>query len=416
MRKTLPRHARSSAFWAPADQVLSSITGFVVMVVGAHVASADALGFLATIVILQGVGLGLQRAALGDSYVMLVGAQAEDETRAFRSLVPWTLGLGCLCAITIALSATVAFPSFWLLATLFAVTQPFLMIQDLVRYVLLARGSARSAFVLDLLWVLTMGGILGGVAGLGELSVRAIITANLIGCSLSATWGMASYSRSLPAGARHGRAAVAGRAATLAGEYAVGAGFTQLATLFVGVLIGAASLGAFRLAVALVGPLVTVLAVLRVPLMGRYAQIRDMSRRVKAALRLGVVLASVVLASGLVVGSLGEPIFRPLAPKAVGDLATLIMLAGLAEGARLFWLPVADLLRAYGRPREILQRRAWATVILCMGMTLGAARWGAAGALLGLAFGQALTLVSYLRAGRNLVRRHDVDRVGSVTG
>ena len=379
--------------WGVADQGMSSLTNFVVVIAVARTLGAEQLGAFSLAYVTYGFALNASRGLATDPLMVRFGG---GEVPAWRRAVASSSGTAAVVGLTIgaAMLAVAAFlPSG--LGGPFAglgLTLPGLLIQDSWRYAFFALGRGGHAFLNDLLW--------------GVLLVPALVVARVTGhasaFSFMLVWGLIAcvaaaigmvQTRIIPRPLQVGhwlsqhrdlayRYAAEGVSSTIAG---------QLRTYGVGLILGLAAVGYLQAANTLMGPYSIILlgtTAVVVPEVGRILR-RSPDHLLRACLLVAAALAAIGMVMGglllvLLFGGLGQlllgDIWGPTSP------LVAIVLVGMLGGS-LQAGAVAGL-HALGAARESLRAMLLVSAVYLGCALAGAAAWGTVGA----AWGQAAAM------------------------
>lgn len=327
--------------WAFVSIGASSALTLVLTVVSARGGGAQMLGEFAACLSAYLVGAAVCRALVPD--VAIVTARSDDVSRELRAREGATIiVVGAtlpLMSLIVGLQAQTPFWTTLLLALL--MTGPVL--QDSVRFLLIARDSYRVAAVADLLALVLLSVILGAPILFG----RSISLSLVVFVWSAVTFGAAVWvllrSREFPS--------VRGGASFLVRNRRLGAGFltdsgltmvgSQTVLSIISALAGVPALGAWRAAQSAMGPFGTLFQAIQ-PLAIRQASVSGAARRtlVQLALASAALGATAALASHLlttILAPLGGAVFS----QAWGDVQAVIVPATVyLVGSWLTLVPV----------------------------------------------------------------------------
>ena len=163
------------------DQGLSSLTNLLVSLFAAHLLGLESFGVVSVAMTTYFVCVGIGRAVVGDP-LLLTKAEAQDVV---GRAVSAAFALGVLFTLCSWVAWSVAGGSELMGALLvLGVGLPFLLLQDIARYIAFWRGSPWSAAANDLLWLV---GALGSLA----LIPRAATSASTVLACWVASGGVA---------------------------------------------------------------------------------------------------------------------------------------------------------------------------------------------------------------------------------
>jgi hypothetical protein len=149
------------------DQGLSSLTNLLVSLFAAHLLGLESFGVVSVAMTTYFVCVGIGRAVVGDP-LLLTKAEAQDVV---GRAVSAAFALGVLFTLCSWVAWSVAGGSELMGALLvLGVGLPFLLLQDIARYIAFWRGSPWSAAANDLLWLV---GALGSLALLPRAATSA---------------------------------------------------------------------------------------------------------------------------------------------------------------------------------------------------------------------------------------------------
>lgn len=392
--------------WGAADQAVSSLTNFALAVLVARSVGPRSFGAFALVMSAYALALGAARAVVGEP--LGIRHSSSSVTRS-RSLIADATGaallLGALCGAALLPVSAVVPDGLRLPFLVLAVALPGLVLQDAWRYVFVAAGEPRRAFVNDVVWAVAQLGTIGWLVGTGDPGEVALL----------AVWGASATVAAL-VGCRQARVvprpAGAGRWLRrhrdlwprLGMEFGAMTGAWQLVMFLAGAVAGLVALGSIRAAQTLFGPLN--LAFLTVPLVA----VPELSRqRAKGGSVLG---ASAVVGGGLCLLALAGGVLLAAMPVGLGrDL-----LGSSFESGHALLLPMTLLLastgvnigaivglRCMGAADRSLRTRLVTAPVLVVSGAVGAVVGGAFGAAAALALANWFAAVLWWR---QLVRVH----------
>ncbi|HEY6530856.1 MAG TPA: hypothetical protein VIY72_01035 [Acidimicrobiales bacterium] len=423
------------AGWGFADQAMSSLSNFGVGLVAARASTAEEFGAFSIAFATSVLGVGISRALVGEVYSVrysgggptisaasgldpdsgpdpdglgelleaeseMQGLDASDGAGAPESeerypQVAGTLGialvLGLLAGLACAMAALVASGSLRGALFVLAVGMPFLVVQDVTRFVCITRRDAFGATVSDTVWVV---GFVAAIAVLhvtqgGFPSANGAMGAWVVGAAFGALAGCVRL-HALPRlvrGLDFGRVIWRQSTRYFLDWLALGA-TVQLAYYVLGFTAGLAVVGEYRAAMLLAGPLNIVLmgaVMLLVPELTRYRR-RTGDRLLKLTVAISVVLIAISVAWIGIVAVLPDTVLVKLLGDAASSAQPLLPYV-------LLWLVTAVLaqgplvsLRATGDVRRGTRASIPAAPFQLFALAIGAAVIGGAeGALVGAA-------------------------------
>ena len=178
------------ASWGLADQALSSLSNLAVGVVVARSSTVADFGVYALAFGGYTIALNVSRAIATEPLaVRYSGERSPDWQRAVRASTATALLAGFLALLVgLAIAAFPGVPSRGVLIA-FAVTMPGLLLQDAWRWAFFVVGEGRRAFVNDLIWLLAMLAIFGGLYLTDTLSATTLTFAWGLGAVIAAVAG-----------------------------------------------------------------------------------------------------------------------------------------------------------------------------------------------------------------------------------
>jgi O-antigen/teichoic acid export membrane protein len=416
-RARQPTRLRSSVGsfgWGLADQMLSSVTNFLLGLLVAREVGPGEFGAFGLAYATYTLALGAGRTLASEPLLVRFSAGSNEQ---WRSAVAGAAGTSLvLGAIVGTLSLLVAAGVDEPLRSAFAllgIALPGLLVQDVWRFSFFARGRGAQAFWNDFVWAVVLFPGAALLLSSGKGSMRALMAVWAVAGLAAAAVGVAQ-TRVVPRPDRflwwlREQRDLAFR---FFGEFVVSSGATQLSLFLIGAVATLADVGRLRAGQMLLGPLnilflgaglVAVAETAR--LLAESPRKMDQAvRMVSALLTLGTVTwAAVAL---LLPAAIGEAV---MGRNWVGGRALLLPLAIGATGHALASGPMSGL-RALAAARSSLRARMFDAVFtLALGVT-GAAVAGARGAAWGYA------IAGCLRVPNWLWHFHEARRSYSATG
>jgi O-antigen/teichoic acid export membrane protein len=399
------------ASWGLADQALSSLSNLAVGVVVARSSTVADFGVYALAFGGYTIALNVSRAMATEPLaVRYSGERSPEWQRAVRASTATALLAGFLALLVgLAIAAFPGVPSRGVLVA-FAVTMPGLLLQDAWRWAFFVVGEGRRAFVNDLIWLLAMLAIFGGL----------YLTDTASAFTLTFAWGLGAV---IAAVAGRFQAGVAPRRQLIrewvrrnwdltpkyVGEMLAVSGTIQVYMLGITAAAGLAATAGIRGAQVLLGPVNVLnqgIRMISVPEAAR--ALRHSYRRlwlVGLAISLGVGAGA--LAWGAVFLLLPPVVGRQLLGPGVWTqahevLVPVILLQALgASNAGAF-----AILRALTAATRGLRVRLISSVILITCGITGAFLWGAKGAAWGLAAASSITLLLWWNEAHRAIAAH----------
>jgi O-antigen/teichoic acid export membrane protein len=400
------RSARARAAWAILDQMLSSAGNFALAVVVARRVGASEFGVFAIGFTIYALALGVSRALSTDPLVVrfsdrpLAGQREEAGTAAATAIL-----FGACLGASLVVAAFVVGPPLRPSLLAFGLGLPFLLWQDSYRYQFVASRRPHLAALNDLVWLLSLGGLLAIMVLEGASTAAPYVAAWSAGAACAAVVGMA-HARMWPRirGVLQWVHTHADLNARFAIEFLMITGAPQVVLLAVAVVDGYADAGGLRGAIVLLGPVIllaTGVVIATVP-DGVRLKDRDPARLQRVVCLAAASLSIVVVAWSAVISQLpdrvGEAVLGdtwPLAREITFPLGLAV--AGTAASAGL-----AAGLRSLAAARQSLRATAPAVLLLVAGGIVGGVWAGGVGAARGMVvpawIGTGLYLRQFLRA------------------
>jgi O-antigen/teichoic acid export membrane protein len=374
--------------WGLADQAVSSLTNFAVSLYVAHTLGPAQLGAFSLAYVTYSFVLNASRGLATDPLlVRFSGAELPAWRRAVTSCTGTALGVGLLAGLGMLGAAALLHGTSRIAFLAIGLTMPGLMLQDSWRYAFFALGRGGHAFLNDMIWALVM------VPGLFYLRVSG--TENVFWFIL--VWGSAA---TVAAGVGPLQARVVPRLADawkwvsehrdLAFRYLTvntsNSGSAQLSAYGLGALAGLAAVGYVQAANLLMGPFLVVLMGISLVTVPEAARVLRNSPRhlwlFCLLLSCGIAVAALAWSGAILVllpRGLGHLLLRSLWHKTyplVVPLTIAIMAQCFVDGA-------AAGLRALGSAGRNVRAQLIQSATFVVFALLGAARYGALGAVAG---------------------------------
>ena len=399
------------ASWGLADQALSSLSNLAVGVVVARSSTVADFGVYALAFGGYTIALNVSRAVSTEPLaVRHSGARTPDWERAVRASTATALLAGFLAMlVTLAIAAFPGVPSKGVLIA-FAVTMPGLLLQDAWRWAFFVVGEGQKALVNDLIWLLAMLAIFGGLYFTDTASAP----------SLTFAWGLGAM---IAAIAGRFQAGVSPRRQLIrewvrrnwdlspkyVGEMLAVSGTIQVYMLGITAAAGLAATAGIRGAQVLLGPVNVLNQGIRM------ISVPEAARALRHSYR-RLWLVGLAISFGVGAGALAWGAIFLLLPPFVGRellgpgvwnqahevLIPVILLQALgASNAGAF-----AILRALTAATRGLRVRLISSVILIICGVGGAFLWGAKGAAWGLATASFITLLLWWIQAHRAITAH----------
>jgi O-antigen/teichoic acid export membrane protein len=390
------------------DQGTYSLSNFSLFVLAAHMLSPRDFGLLSACVTVGLIALGCARAIGGEALAIRWGGAAPEEfVRAARGAVTASLGVASIITALAAIFLALIWQAPGIAAAILPAI-PSAILQDSLRYVLLADGRPRTVVYSDMLMlVLQLGAfailVFSGLAKSPEAILLAWCTAALISALAAMAITRAFFSLS---DLRRWLSAVLDLAPKLMLDFAIHSGAGQISLLAVSAFLGVVEFGYLRLAYLALGPLnILILSMVAtgLPLAARTGrQSAERLRHLTAALS-WLAGGSALLWTGALLVIPSDQITRVLGPQWVHarGLIPAIGLAYVATG--LSSGPVLRL-RASSAMSRLVRTRLAAALPTILLPVLAAIPFGLLGAAWGYGLAASLGAGQWLRASIALTR------------
>jgi O-antigen/teichoic acid export membrane protein len=371
-----------------ADQLLSSGSNFVAMLVGARTLDVEGFGVYAFALLTFTFTLGVVRALCSEALLVRPGEPGDEHWSRVRSATGAAFWLGILVGVVLAVAALASSGAASRSMLVLAVALPGLLVQDTLRYAAFARGEPKAALVSDATWVVGLAILFGILFARAEPTAPWLLAA-FVAPGVVAGLLQALRERVLPV-LRDGFRWVAYNG-DLSGRYTLdflsGAGAAQLAAYVLVAVTSVAALGSLRGAQTLFGPiniLFTGVSTVLVP-EGR----RTLARSTSALFRLSLMAttfffigSSALLAAYLMLSdSQGEAL---LGSTWVGAQALLLPVGLASIGGSVMAGPASGL-RSLEAAAQVLRIRMIVLPTTIAIPALGAVFGGATGMAWGIA-------------------------------
>lgn len=391
---------------ALVDQVLSSGSALLLLVLVARQSSAATFGAVSIALIVHGSLLGCGRALVGDVALIRCRREGVDPRQETGTGLVFALGWAALAAAGVLLASRIVHGDVGLFLAWIALAIPFVYVQDLIRYVSYghreSRLAVREALLLDGVWVGVQALLSGMAFLLGEADAPTLVAAWVAGAALSAVLGCArGRRRPRLAGVRRWLQEDRARMGAFLSDYTISTGLVQLSFLVLAGLLSLPEFGRFRLAHVAVSPLANAMAGVRLLTFSRLAGRQgtaDRALRAAGQMAAAFVAVSVVYAVALAVipVSWGTTALGATWSGA-RDVAVII---ALGEVFRLGAFPLIDLVKIIGSPALLVRRRAVVAFVVVVATLVGGSLREASGAAVGTACGMVLAAAVWVGAAR----------------
>jgi O-antigen/teichoic acid export membrane protein len=388
------------------DQVLSSGTQLLLIVLVARQADPTTFGAVSVALLAHGFLLGVVRAAVGE--VVLLRCRNDRSAarhEACRGLF-LVLVAGAAVALGLVSVGTVIGGQVGHYLLLMALAAPFVYGQDLLRYVAYGAGRVGQAVFIDAVWLLVQVAVSAALLAAGAATPTRLILAWVLGAGAGAvTLALPRRLWPRPTAVRRWWDEERARAGGFLADFLVANGMWQGSFLLLGALMSLEELGALRVAIVSVSPLANLVAGVRTLGLAHLAGLRAHPVRAcrrAAQIGLGLAAAAAVYGVGLVLlpDRWGSQLFGDTWAEAVA----LVGIVAAAEVIRLPTFAAIDLVKVLGGPVDLVRTRLTGGVGVIAGLLLGAVAAGPRGAAVGTAVGYAWNELVWWRQGRSLSR------------
>ena len=304
--------------WGVADQALSSLTNFLVAFLVVRLVSTGEVGAFAVVNAVFLFVLAAFRAFAAKPFsIRLTTADVATQDRARADLCGLALVVGVAIGAPALLLGLATSGSLAGLLVLLGLGLPLLLVQDAMRFALVAEGRAEHAVASDVTWLVIQLAATGVVGLTAELTVGWLFSMWVAGGLGAAAVALRiSHTPLTPSGARRFLSHHGGLGWRLGVEQSFTQGANQLAWLAIAAVLPLAALGSLRSAQVMLGPLFVLQQA--APMVGIPEARRQLTGRgfpgvVRVGSVVGAALAALslaLIAALLVVpDSLGEALF-----------------------------------------------------------------------------------------------------------
>lgn len=407
------------------DQLLSSGSNFLALLVGARYLDADGFGSFSLALLSYTLTLGITRALCSEALLVRPGDTPDSHHARVRSATGSAAWVGVVAATAFSGAAILSSTPLDRCFLLLAVAIPGLLVQDTLRYAAFARSEPRAALESDAIWFVGMVALLAVLIVRGEPSAPAMLLAFAVpGVLAGAVQAVRERTRPAIAGGPHWISRHRDLSVRYLLDFLSGAGAAQVAAYVLAAVAGVAAVGSIRGAQTIFGPvniLLTGASIVLVP-EGRHAADRSKRSLTKvcvvasacfataAAAMLGIFLALSPAEGRLILGSTWE------------SARTLVLPVGLASMAGgMMAGPMAGL-RSLSAAKALLRVRFIILPTTIALPVIGAVVWEAEGLAYGIALSVWWNVGWYWRAYFRALRDFDgtvtdpTDRAEAVTG
>jgi O-antigen/teichoic acid export membrane protein len=396
---------------ALVDQVLSSGTQLLLIVLVARNADPTTFGAVSVALIVHGLLMGLVRAGVGEIVLLrcranLSGVRREACSGLFVALLAGVVSALCLAAVGVAVGGEVG--PFLLLMALAA---PFVYTQDVLRSVAYGEGRVDQAVLVDGVWMAVQVGVSAVLLVVGDATPTGLVLAWVLGAAVaSTTVGLYRRMWPRPVAVRRWWAEERARSSGFIADFLVSNGLWQAAFLLLGVFMPLDELGALRVAIVSVSPLANLMAGVRSLVLANLAGLRDRpALALRRAAQMGACLAAAGAAYGIALVLLPDRWGAELFGETWAEAATFVGIVAVSEVVRLATFAAIDLVKVLGAPFDLVRTRLTSSTGVVTGLLIGGIVGGPPGAAVGTTVGYTLSGVVWWRRARAL-SRHPVSR------
>jgi O-antigen/teichoic acid export membrane protein len=388
------------------DQVLSSGTQLLLIVLVARNADPTTFGAVSVALIVHGLLMGLVRAGVGEIVLLrcranLSAVRREACSGLFVALLAGVVSALCLAVVGVAVGGEVG--PFLLLMALAA---PFVYMQDVLRSVAYGEGRVDQAVLVDGVWMVVQVGVSAVLLVAGDVTPTGLVLAWVLGAAVAAlTVGPYRRMWPRPVAVRRWWAEERARSSGFIADFLVSNGMWQAAFLLLGVVMPLDELGALRVAIVSVSPLANLMAGVRSLVLANLAGLRDRpALALRRAAQVGACLAAAGTAYGIALVLLPDSWGAELFGETWAEAATFVGIVAVSEVVRLPTFAAIDLVKVLGAPLDLVRTRLTSSTGVVTGLLIGGIVGGPPGAAVGTTIGYTLSGVVWWRRARALSR------------
>ncbi len=386
--RRLRGHAARRLGWGVADQVVSSLTNFMVGIYVVHALGAVQFGAFSLVFVTYGFVLNASRGLATDPLmVRFSGTDLPTWRRAVANCTGTAAVVGLAAGVCVLAAAAVLSGAAGAAFLALGLTLPGLILQDSWRYSFFALGRGSQAFVNDTIWALTLLPALAVLRVIGHADVFWFVFAWGTTAAIAAAVG-AWQARVIPRPAGIWRWVSQHRdlGPRYLAEGTSQSAAAQIRAYSIGLVLGLAALGSVQAAATLFGPMTILFLGMSLVAIPEAARVLRRSPR-------HLPLFCLVITGGLSVAGLGWGIFLLVAvPRGFGNwllgpiwrptypLVLPNMLAVIGQGVNA---GAGTGLHALGAARRSLRLTILGSVLYVIGSLGGAVAGGAAGTVWG---------------------------------
>jgi O-antigen/teichoic acid export membrane protein len=389
------------------DQVLSSGTQLLLIVLVARNADPTTLGAVSVALIVHGLMMGLVRAGVGEIVLLRCRADRSAVRREARRGLFVALLAGVLSALGLAAVGVVVGGEVGPFLLLMALAAPFVYTQDLLRYVAYGAGRVDQAVLVDGVWMVVQVGVSAALLVAGDATPTRLVLAWVLGAGVAAvTLGLYRHLWPQPVAVRRWWAEERARSSGFIADFLVSNGMWQGAFLLLGVFMSLEELGALRVAIVSVSPLANLMGGVRSLALANLAGLRNRpARALRRAAQVGACLAAAGTIYAIALVLLPDRWGAELFGETWAEAATFVGIVAVSEVFRLPMFAAIDLVKVLGAPLDLVRTRLTGSAGVVAGLLLGGIVAGPRGAAVGITIGYALNQVVWWRRARALSRQ-----------
>jgi O-antigen/teichoic acid export membrane protein len=374
------------------DQVLSSGTQLLLLVLVARQADPATFGALSVALIANGFLLGLVRAGIGEVVLLRCRAERSASQRDARVGLFLALAAGGVAGLGLLGASTIVSGEAGRFLSLMALAAPLVYTQDLLRYVAYGLGQVDQAIVLDGVWLGVQAVVSGTLLAWGEATPIRLVLAWVGGAGAGALVGVLRQRLRLrPVAISRWWVEERARAGGFLTDFLVSNGMWQSSFLLLGAMFPLDEFGALRVAFLSLSPLANLLAGVRTLTLAHLGGLRaEPARARRRAGQLAVALSSAAAVYGTALVLLPDRWGSELFGETWGEAASLVGILAAGEVLRLSTFAAIDLIKVLGSPIDLVRTRLVGGVTVVVGLLVGAAAAGPRGAVVGTVTGYAL--------------------------
>lgn len=389
----LRRHGTTHRLgWGLADQAVSSLTNFLVVILVARALGPSGFGVFSLAYVTYGFCLNVSRGLATDPLVVRYsGVSTDSWRRAVRNATGTAITVGCVIGAGCAAVGLVLGGSLGAAFIVLGVLLPGLLLQDSWRYAFFASGQGRKSFFNDLAWGVALVPLIALAAHQGGVPWFVFAWAGA-GCVAALLGAFQARVIPRPTGTRMWLTQQRALGSRYLMENLSMSTVSQLRYFSVGAIAGLSAVGEVKFAEVLLGPWLAVvqgLSMVAVP---------EAARMLRRSLRAFVIFClalAIVQAVGVALWGLAIMVLVPdaLGTRLLGELwhpaMALMLPTTLAFVGIGFWNGAAAGLRGLAAARRSLRATLICACLYLVGGVGGALVGGAGGGVAGGALGSA---------------------------